>query len=74
MKWLIGFLAAIGAAAVGVFFWRRNPRAVSSAWTQATDTSSSLAKTAADKVSDVTDKAASAASAVADEAEGAGAD
>ena len=74
MKWLVGFLAAIGAAAVGVFFWRRNPRAVNSAWTHATDTSSALAQTAADKVSEVTDNAASAASAVADEAKGAVAD
>jgi hypothetical protein len=74
MKWLVGFLAAIGAAAVGLFFWRRNPRAVSSAWTQASDTSSALAKSAADKVSEVTDNAASAASAAADEAKGAVAD
>jgi hypothetical protein len=74
VKWLIAMLAAIGAAAVGVFFWRRNPRAVNSAWAQATDTSSSLAQTSADKVSEVTDNAASAASAVADEAKGAVAD
>jgi hypothetical protein len=67
MKLLIGLLAALGAAAVGVFFWRKNPQAVNSAWTQATDTTSSYAKTAADKVSETTDKAVNAASAAADE-------
>jgi hypothetical protein len=70
MKFVIAVLAALGAAAVGVFFWRKNPQAVNSAWTQATDTTSAYAKTAADKVSETTDKAVSATSAAADEVKG----
>jgi hypothetical protein len=61
VKFLIAALAAIAAAAVGVFLWRRNPGGV---WTQATDATSSFGKTAADKV-------ASTATAAADEIKGA---
>jgi hypothetical protein len=63
MKWLIAVLAAVGAAAVGVFLWRKNP---GGAWTQATDATSSFGKAAADKV-------AGAATAAADEVKGAAA-
>lgn len=72
MKWLVAVLVAISAAAAaGVVFRWRNPKAASSAWTHATDTTSSLAKTAADKVGEAADMATSAASAAADEVKGA---
>ena len=61
MTWLIAALAAIGAVAVAVFLWHRNPKNV---WTQATDATSSFGKAAADKV-------ASTAVAAADEVKGA---
>ena len=47
MKWLIALLAAIGAVAVGVFFWRKNQESAGSTWNQAEDLASSLTKTAA---------------------------
>jgi len=62
MKWLIPVLASIGAAAVGVFFWRRKPKP--STWARATDATSSAAKAAAGK-------AGSAAAAAADGVKGA---
>jgi hypothetical protein len=55
MKFLIAVLAAIAAAAVGVFLWRKNPKDV---WTQASDTTSSFGKAAADKVASTATAAA----------------
>ena len=49
MKWLIAVLAAIAAAGIGAFLWRKNAKDV---WTQATDATSSFGKTASDKVGD----------------------
>jgi hypothetical protein len=72
MKLLIALLAAIGAAAVaGFFFWRRNPKAVNSAWSQATDTTSTFAGTAADKTAEVAHEAADAATTATDSITGA---
>jgi hypothetical protein len=51
MKWLIGVVAAFGAAAVaGVVFRWRNPKAASSAWHQATDAATNAASAAAKEV------------------------
>jgi hypothetical protein len=43
MKWLIAVAAAIGAAAVAVFLWRRNPGGVEA---RATDAASSVGSAA----------------------------
>jgi len=61
MKWVIALLVLIGAATAAGFLRRRNPEAMSSAWTQATDTTSSFAKSAADKVGDAAEDVRGAA-------------
>jgi hypothetical protein len=61
MKLLIALLAAIGAAAVaGFIYWRRNPKAVNSVWTQATDATTSFTKSAADAAAEAATSAADA--------------
>ena len=77
MKLLIALLAAIGAVAVGVFFWRKNQESAGSTWSQAEDLASSLTKTAAEKAGEAAekvkataDKATSAASDAADQVTG----
>ena len=53
---LLAILAAIGATAAAVFFWRRNKQSVESVWTTAEDAVSSWSKTAADTAGEATDK------------------
>jgi hypothetical protein len=51
MKWLIAVLASIGAAAAaGVVFRWRNPKAASSSWHDATDAATNAASAAANEV------------------------
>jgi len=57
MKWLIPLAAAGVAAGAGVFFWLRKPKP-KSAWARATDATSSVAKSAADKAGSVATAAA----------------
>jgi hypothetical protein len=57
MKWLIPLVAAGAAAGAGVFFWLRKPKP-RSAWSRATDATSSVAKSAAEKASSVAAAAA----------------
>jgi len=78
MKLLIALLAAIGAVAAGVFFWRRNQEPAGSMWNQAEDSASAWTKTASEKASEAAekvkataDKATSAASDAADQVTGA---
>lgn len=74
MKRLITLLAAVGAVAAGVFFWRRNQESEGSMWDQAEDSASSWTETAGEKASEAAekvkataDKATSAASDAADQ-------
>jgi hypothetical protein len=54
MKWLIALLAALGAAAAaGVVFRWRNPKAASSAWHHATDAATNAASAAASEAKSV---------------------
>ena len=64
MKVLIALLAGIAAVAAAVFFWSKNRGAADSSWDDASDTASSWAKNADDKVGEATDQVA----AMADEA------
>ena len=57
MKWLIPLMAAGVAAGAGAFFWLRKPKP-KSAWSKATDATSSVSKSAADKASSVAAAAA----------------
>jgi hypothetical protein len=71
MKLLIT-LVALAAAAFAVY-WRKNPNAANSVWTQATDTTTSVAGAAAEKVAKAADKAKGAASTATGDTEAAGA-
>ena len=67
MKLLIAALAAIGAVAAGVFFWRTYHKSGEAAFNEATHSISGWSKVAADKASETTDKLAETAADAADE-------
>ena len=68
MKKLIGLLAAIGAAATILFFWRKNQKSWSSTWSCGRDTASSWGTTVADEGGKAADKVAAAADGASDAA------
>ena len=67
MKFLIALLAAIGAVAAAVFFWRKYHKDAEAAWSEATDSMSAWSKTATVKASETTAKLAETAAETADE-------
>lgn len=67
MKLLIALLAAIGAVAAGVLFWRKYHTSAEAAFTEATDSMSAWSKTATVKASATTAKLAETAAEAADE-------
>ena len=71
---LFVLLAALGAVAVAVFFWRKNQESASQAWHKAEGYTSAMGKTAGEKAGKASEKLAatadevtSAASDIADE-------
>ena len=64
MTKLIALLALAGAAAAGLFFWRKNRDSVDSAWSSAKDAPSSWSKTAAHEASTTADRVSAAAESV----------
>ena len=72
MKLVIALLAAIGAVAAALFFWRKYREPASQAFSEATDSVSSWSKTAAEKAGETADKIGEKAREAADEVGGNG--